>query len=48
MTRSEFQKYWGFSDDEMAKIEACIKVFNGTILRIYDKPKDTADCSDRD
>lgn len=34
MTKAEWQKYWGFSDEDMALIELILKEFDGKIVSI--------------
>ena len=40
MTKSDFQKYHDLSDDDMVRIEACLRIFKGSIVRIFSKDDD--------
>jgi hypothetical protein len=34
VTKSEWQKHWGFTDDEVDQITKAIKMFSGIIINI--------------
>jgi hypothetical protein len=36
MTKKQWQEYYGVDDEPMARIEACLTIFNGKIVAIKD------------
>ena len=39
MTKSEWQAFYGFSDEDMRRIELVLRIFNGKIMRVSNKGK---------